>query len=447
VKGAKNMQKCFGAKIWVTVLGILFCGSSALAMDLNESIGVALQNNPTVLAAQKKAAAAGAKFNQAVSALFPSVNVTGNYDQSYTSPSTVQITVGGVTQTYQIGTDATASNAGFQAGLTQPLFVAALYPSYGLAKKAADLANEQYQQTCIDVSFNVTRTYFGVLRSIKMKQLMCESFAMTKSHREQVQSRLNAGMATKSDLLRSKVKEANANVYLIQATYAIDLAKDAFNNALGKNMKNPVDLKEVGFTGEVNNLPDFDTLLVTAYDNRPDWKAYLLLTGISEEQLKISQSEYFPSLVLNANLGNQLTQYPTFQSNVNSWKIAGVGSWSLFDSFGRENRVREAAENLSAQKANVEQIKNSIALEVNDAYLNLKSALDTVVATQQAVDSAEESMRVSTARYNSGMGTNVDVLDAQVDLIQARTNHLQALFDVEIAKAKINKAVGKMVFN
>jgi outer membrane protein TolC len=128
---------------------------------------------------------------------------------------------------------------------------------------------------------------------------------------------------------------------------------------------------------------------------------------------------------------------------VSSWRVAGVGSWMLFDSFGREFRVSEAKENLSAQKANVEQIKNNIALDVHTAYLNLKSALDIVVATKTAVDSAQESYNVSESLYNSGLGTNVDVLDAQVSLTQAWTDHLNALFNVEIAKANINKVVGK----
>ena len=204
-------------------------------------------------------------------------------------------------------------------------------------------------------------------------------------------------------------------------------------------------LKDEGFTGKADNLPSYDALLKTAFTNRPDWKMYLLLTGISEDQVALSKSDYLPSFILNANAGNQNTKYPSFQSDVNSWKIAGVGSWKLFDSFGRENRVTEANENLYAQQANIEQIKNNIALEVHDAYLKLKSALDVVGSTQQAVESAQESFKVADSRYNSGLGTNIEVIDAQVDLTKAWTDHLNALFDVEIFKAKINKAVGKKV--
>ncbi|OGC04966.1 hypothetical protein A2276_03320 [candidate division WOR-1 bacterium RIFOXYA12_FULL_43_27] len=430
------MKKCL-----VFLIVLMTFLSRAEAIDLKESIGVAIKTNPTVIAAEKKAAAAGARFNQAVSAFFPTVDVSGNYNKSHASPTTVQINNQNVT----IGTNDTATVTGVNAGLTQPLFVAALFPGYGIAQKGSDSAKEEYRQTIVDTYFNVTRTYFGVLLSQKMKELMSESLAMAASHRKQVQSMLNAGMSTKADFLRSKVREANASVDLIKSKYDIELSKDAFNNALGYDQTRPVELKDEGFSGIVKNLPEYDVLLKTAYANRPDWKIYLLANGISEEQLRLSQSEYLPSVVLNASSGSQLTKYPSFQSDVNSWKVAGSGSWTLFDSLGRENRVREASENLASQKASTDQVKNNIAMQVHDAFLNLKSALDTIGATKQAVDSAKESYNVATARYNAGMGTNTDVLDSQVDLTEAETNYLRALFDVEIAKAKINQAVGKAV--
>ncbi|MCX5749921.1 MAG: TolC family protein [Candidatus Saganbacteria bacterium] len=421
---------------------ILFM-AQANAMDLDESINFAIKTNPTVIASQKKAAAAGAKLNQAISAFFPAVNVNGNLNQAYSSPQTVQITTAGVTQNVTFGTDATATGSGLQAQLSQPVLVTALFPELGIAKKGADSATQQYQQTVIDTSFNVTQAYFGVLKSIKMEKLMSDSLDMATAHRKQVQSMMNAGLARRADFLQSKVMEADDNVSLIQSKYDIELSKDSFNNVLGNDMKQPVDVKDEGFTGKADGLQDYDTLLKAAYDNRPDWKMYQLATGISEDQVRLSQTDYLPSIVLSANSGNQLTQFPTFQSNVNSWKVMGSGSWNIFDSFARENRVKEAFENLAAQKANVDQFKNNIAMEVHGSYLNLKSALDIVIATKQAVDSAEESYQVSNSLYNSGLGTNVDVLDAQVSLTQAWTDHLNALFNVEIAKAKINKAVGK----
>ena len=188
--------------------------AGAYAMDLNDSINVAIKNNPTVIASQKKAAAAKAKLNQAVSTFFPTLGINGNLDGVYSQPATAQIAIGGVPQTIKFGVDQPATVAGVQATLSQQLFVSSLYPQFNIAQKGAESAKENYQQTLVDTSFNVTQTYFGVLKSIKMEKLMSDSLEMARSHLNQVQSKFNAGVVTKADLLKSKIREANAIVSL-----------------------------------------------------------------------------------------------------------------------------------------------------------------------------------------------------------------------------------------
>jgi outer membrane protein TolC len=297
----------------------------------------------------------------------------------------------------------------------------------------------------IDASYNVTQAYFGLLAAQKMARLAEESQQMALSHQKQVQAMLKAGVVTKADLLRTDVQVANSEVTLTQAKNGVELAKDALNNALGNDLENPVTVQEEGFTGKVASLPAYKELLNQAYANRPDWEQFQLSTAISEDTVKVYQAEYLPTVLLSASTGKTITEYPTFRSDVNSWRVTGAGSWTLFDGLGRENRIKEAAANLDAQRATEEQIRNGIALEVRDALLSLKATLDTIGSTQKAVDSAQESYHVSSTRYQSGVGTNLEVIDAQVALNQARVNNLQALFNVEIAKAKINKVVGKEV--
>jgi outer membrane protein len=429
----------------VSSLLLLVLAPTAFGLTLKDSIDTALKQNPAVVASQKKAAAAGAKYNQAVGAFFPTVKLDGNLGKSYTQPSTVQITTGGVTQNLTFGTDATMNSSGLTASLSQPLFVAALFPGYGIAKKGADLANQELRRTVINTSYNVTQSYFGVLAAEKMAKLSAESLQTAQSHARQVESMLNAGVVTKADLLRSEVQVANSEVALTLAKNGVDLAKDSFNNALGNDLETDVNLQETGFTGTAPNLPAYKELLAQAFANRPDWAQFLLSTGISEDTLRVYQAEYLPTVMLSASSGNSITEYPTFKSDVNSWRVTGAGSWTLFDGLGRENRIKEASANLDAQRANEEQVRNGIALEVRDAYLSLKSTLDTIGSTKKAVDSAQESYNVSSTRYQSGVGTNLEVIDAQVALNQAKVNNLQALFNVEIAKAKINKVVGKEV--
>ncbi|MFA5113809.1 MAG: TolC family protein [Candidatus Margulisiibacteriota bacterium] len=427
----------------------LALATAAPALTLSDSVSLALKQNPAVLASQKKAVAAGAKLNQAIGSFFPTVKIDGSLGRSYAQPSTVQITtpttMGVVTQNMTFGTDAVMTSKSLQGSLSQPLFVAALVPGYSIAKRGADLAQQDLRRTVIDTSYNVTQSYYGVLAAQKLAKLSEESLQMAQSHQQQVQSMLNAGVVTKADLLRTEVQVANSEVALTQAKNGVELAKDAFNNALGNDLEQPVAIKEEGFTGKIAGLPSYKDLLGQAYASRPDWQQFLLTTGISEDTLRLYQSEYLPTVLLSASTGNQISEYPAYKFDVNSWRVTGAGSWTLFDGLGRENRIREASANLDAQRSTEEQVRNGIALEVRDALLSLKATLDTIGSTQKAVDSAEESYKVSSTRYQSGVGTNLEVIDAQVALNQARVNNLQALFNVEIAKAKINKVIGKEV--
>lgn len=431
------------------LIALFFLTGAASALTLKESVNIALKNNPSVVASRKKADAADAKLGQAIGTFLPTVKIDGSYGKSYTQPSTVQFTTqtatGAVTQTLTFGTDAAMDSKSLQASLSQPLFVAALFPGYSIAKKNSDLAGEDLRKTVLDTSFNVTQAYFGVIKAEKMVKLAEESKEMAQSHYNQVKVMLSAGVVTQADLLRSEVQTANSEVVLTKALNGLELARDAFNNVLGKDLEQAVSLQEEGFAGTVPSLPEYKDMLAQSFSNRPDWKQYLLSVGMGEDNLRVAQTAYLPTAMLTATMGNRITEYPTYKSDVNSWAVTGAASWTLFDGLGIRNRIREATANLEAQKATEDQVRNGIALEVRDSYLNLKSAIETIGSVKKAVDSAEENYKVSNLRYSSGVGTNLEILDAQVALTQAKTNYLQALFDVEVARAKINKVVGKEV--
>jgi len=439
------MKNLLMKRILVAVGTIFLLADLAQAMTLKESIDQAIKTNPTVISYRKKMTAADARLNQAIGSFMPTVQVNGSYGKAYTSPSTVQITTGGVTQNFTFGTDATATNKALQGTFSQPIFVAGLFPGFKIAQKGAEIAKEDYNNIVVDMQFNVTQTYFNVLLAEKSLKLSADLLNMAKSHFDQVNAMLAAGTATKADLLRAEVQVANNEVALTKAKNGLDIAKDAFNNALGRDIETPVALTDVGFTGQLGSVPEYKQLLAMAFDNRPDWKQFVLTTQVGEENVRVAQAAMIPSVMLSGQTGNQGVSYPSYDNNTNAWSVTGAASWTLFNGLSNLNKVKEASANLDAQKANEEQVRNSIALEVRDSFLNLKSAFETIGSSRKAVESGKESYKVSDLRYTSGVGTNLEVIDAQVALNQASVNYLQALFDLEIAKAKLNKVVGKGV--
>ncbi|MFA6549403.1 MAG: TolC family protein [Candidatus Margulisiibacteriota bacterium] len=433
----------------VIMVAMVLLGVSSDALTLRESVNIAIKNHPSVLAAQKKVDAADAKVSQAVGALLPTLKLDGTYGKAYTQPSTVQFTTRtatmDVTQTLVFGTDAAQGNRSLTASLSQPVFVAALFPGYGIARKNADASRADLRKAVLDAAYNVAQAYYNVIKAQKMIDVAKESRQMADSHFKQINAMLAAGTASKADLLRTEVQVENYDLGLIKTHNALELARAYFNNALGVNLEEKVSLIESELTGTVAHVPTYKELLDIAFQYRPDWQAFLLGKGMSEDNLTLAKTAYLPTVMLSANAGNRINEYPSYKSDVNSWTVTGAASWTMFDGFGIQNRVREAAANLASQEQNEAQVRNNIALEVRDAYLNLTNALETIDLAKKTVESAQESYKVSSQRFLAGAGTNLEVLDAQVSFTQAKVNYLQALFDVEIARAKVDKVVGKEV--
>ena len=434
----------------ITLLFVLLIAGSSFGLTIQQSVDLALKQNPSVLASQKKVAAADAKLRQAVGTFAPTIKLDGNLGKTYSQPSifpvTVQTTAGAVTQNFILGVNDTADLKGASASFTQPIFVAALVPGLKIAQKNSEFVREDYRKTVLDTTYNVTKAYYGVLLAHKMYDLSVQSKAMANSHLGQIKALFTAGVSTKADLLRTEVQLANSEVAMTKAMNSLEIAKNTFNNAVGNDLGESVVLADIEIGASLSKVPSYDELSKAAFLNRPDWKQYVLLEQIGEENVALARTAYLPSVMASGNTSNQSTDYPSLKSTVNSWQVTGAATWTLFDGFGIQNKISEASANLEAQKAGEEATRNGIMLDVRNAYFNLKSALETIGSNKKAVESAQENYKVSDLRYNSGVGTNLEVIDAQVALTSAQINYAQANFDLELAKAKINNVVGSNFF-
>ncbi|MFA6432006.1 MAG: TolC family protein [Candidatus Margulisiibacteriota bacterium] len=434
----------------ITLFFVLLLFGSSFGLTVQESIDLALKQNPTVLANKKKVDAADAKFRQAVGTFAPTIKIDGNLGRNYSQPAifpiTVTTTAGSTSQNFIMGVDESADLKGLFASFTQPLFVAGLFPGLKIAQKNADIVREDYRKTVLDTTFNTTKAYYGVLLAKKMYDLSVQSKEMARSHLNQIKALFSAGVSTKADLLRTEVLLANSEVAQTKAMNSFEIAQNTFNNAVGNDLGEKVSVEDIVINTKIPSFPTYDELLNIAFLNRPDWKQFVLSEQMGEENLALARTAYLPSVVLSGKTGNQSTNYSIIKSTVSSWQVAGAASWTLFDGFGIQNKINEAAANLEAQKAGEEATKNAIKLDVRNTYFSLKSALDTIDSNKKAVESAQENYKVSDLRYNSGVGTNLEVMDAQVALTSAQINYAQAIFDLEIAKAKINNVVGAKYF-
>lgn len=416
-------------------------------LTLEKSIQIALEQSPVMLKVKAEIEAAEGMAGQAVADFLPQLSVKGSLGKYYSEPMTVQISMTGVTSDFAFGTDEQADTTSYSASLTQPLFKGGkLWKSLAMATKGLDATKEELRKIALEVRFNVIKSYYGVLKAKRFVELSEQSVNMAESHLDRVNSLFKVGMSTRADILRGEVQMAQAEIGLTKAKQAREIAKNHFNNTLGRDLDAPVELLEVEYDFREIPVYDYKDLLKVAYEDRPDWKQYVLAKKVSEDEVGMAYSGLWPRISLVGNYDVGSTKYSTYQSDTKTWTALLSGTWDIFDGTATWFKIKESKAKLEAQKANEISVKRAIALEVKDANFAVQSSKENVEGAQKAQELAEENFDIAELRYDSGVGTNLEVIDAQVALTQVRIDHLRAQHDLQVAKARINKIVGRKIY-
>ena len=423
------MQKRKGWKTVMTAMLVsgLLCGQTAWAADvdltLQEAIEKALATNPTgqmALADQKKAEGA---LRQARAGRMPVLNYThtdnrrgGNYSSSYTEnlyENTVTMTV--------------------------PLYTGGqLEGSIDQAKVGVHSANLSVEQAWQQMKLDATTGYYDVLQASNMVQVDKESVERLEAHLKNVQAQFNVGTVAKSDVLRSEVELANAKQTLIKADNTYEVSVSSLNNVIGLPLDTKITLKEeLAYQKYEQSMID---CIDYALKNRPDvLQAKDSLTS-TVKGVQIAQSGKKPTVALSSLYDFYDDAFPG--DNNSNWRVYVTTNWNVFDSGLTDAKISQAKASVEKAQEQLRKTRDAAHLEVRQAYLNMQEAEKRFDTTKVAVLQAEEDYKIAQVRYSAGVGTNLDVMDSQVALTQAKTNYIQALYDYNTSKAKLEKAMG-----
>lgn len=404
------------------VLQILPVAASPIELSLDDSIALALKNNPTIKMAEADQAAAAGKIGEAKSAKGPTLDFS-HADTEYSTDVSVK----------------TTPKYTNSVSLSLPLYTGGklegLISQAQLGLKVADLGYEQSKQ---QVKLDATTAYYNVLQARNMLKLSEESRDRLKAHLVNVQAQFDVGTVAKVDVLRSEVELANAEQALIKARNAYDLALASLNNVIGLSLDTEIHVKD-----ELKYTPFKQTLeecINFAMENRPEIGQVDANVDIAKQGIKVAKSGHLPTVAVSGSKSWYDNDFPGFEND--SWKVSLVTKLNVFDSKLTDSKIKQADATLDKAQEKARQTKDSVQLDVRQAYLNVRESEKRIHTTEVAVSKAEEDFKIAQVRYSSGVGTNIDVLDAQVALTQAKTNYIQALYDYNTSLAKLNKAMG-----
>jgi outer membrane protein len=298
-------------------------------------------------------------------------------------------------------------------------------------------------QEKLDLVLRVKQAYFDILgadKAVEVAQTTVESLTQTV---KVARSFFEVGMIPVNDVLKAEVELANAQQSLVRAKNAAQTTRATFNTVLVRPVNDPVEVEDIlVFKPEVGN---YDAYVRIALENRPEIK--LLDVGLlqADQQIRLAKSKYYPEIGVTYTYLKQgdtasLSGSPFVDAN--SWEVLAVANWTFFE-WGKTYYTVKEKESLKRQILQTKSdVEDGIRLQVKQAMLDLDSSASNIPVTRKGIESGEENLRVNAERYKAQVSTITDLLDAQTLLARARLDYYRALYDHNLAKAKLDRALG-----
>lgn len=307
-----------------------------------------------------------------------------------------------------------------------------------LGLSGADLTLERTKQTVRNL---VTKDYYNILKCQSQVEVYQESVNNLQAHLDNVNSQVRAGTMAEKDILSSEVSLARGKQYLVTAKNDYRVAIATFNN-------------DVGLPTETDTKPQ-EKLTYETYDkelasceeyailNRPDLlqKEYALRQN--KASMEAAKAGYRPQV--NAAVTRSIAGDSPFKNNVDNsdaWKIGVNADWNIFDNQITEADVNQKKAAVHRSEAELKDQLSKVKLEVRTAYLNLRAAEENIKTMREALAQAQEDYRIETVRYNAGVGTNLEIMDAQDKLVSAKGDYITALYNYNVSRASLDAAMG-----
>ncbi|MCX7970326.1 MAG: TolC family protein [Negativicutes bacterium] len=421
-----------GVISWLLVAGGVV--TAEMQMTLQDAINIALQNNLNIAVAYSQKDQAAAQLDYARALQGPTlswqnqsqVNENSTYRPNpYTAPLN--------TQNQNYSNTFSLSYTIADAGLTSGKVGAA---DYNLKLQAAKVDSSRE-----NIRFNTAYYFYSVLAASQLVKVDQEAVQRSQEHLKNVQAQFAVGTVAKSDVLRTEVELANNQQTLIRDQNRYKLAVANLINVLNLPLNTEIKLddSELRYTRVGISL---DAATDYGMKNRPEITQAAMQVGVAEQTLQQARAGQGITLQFQAQEVMSDGTFPGFSSGDSNASAAVVASFDIFDNGQTSSQVAAAEKGLAAARQQLDLQKLQTALDVKQAYLSMRDAEERIAATKVAVAQAEEDYKIAVVRYEAGVGTNLDVLDAHKSLTQAQTDYLSALYDYDTQLAALVKAMG-----
>ena len=418
-------------------------------ISLQEAVDYALVHNQNILNAQLDVVSAEAFVKENIATGLPQIN--GNIDlaDNFELPTSflpAEFFPGGTPGEklpVQFGTKY-SGNAVIDAN--QMLFDGVFFVGLEAARTFQKLSTKEHVKTKIDVIEAVTKAYYNVLVSKLTLELVEKNYGRLDTLLNETKAMYESGFAERIDVSRVQVQYNNINVNKNNSGKMLAISESLLKFQMGMPIENQITL-----TDELS-LEMFDDVAQEAftYDQRVEYSILQTRERLALLDIKRTKVDYLPKLDLYANIGAVAgTGSGASLFNLgNEWfwfGIVGVRmTIPIFDGLQKHRSVQQKEAKLNQVRNSYEFLKNSIDLEIQQTRVTYSNSVDFMNVQLENVKISEEVYNVTKIKYQQGVGSNIEVINADADYKEAQTNFFTALYSALLSKVDYDKALGKL---
>lgn len=414
-----------GLLLWSGPVYAATDGFAGKTLTLEECVAVGLQTNPAVEISEQNRLAAREKVAEAKGGYYPTFKASTAY--TYTTPADEKMGV---------------SPDSFDARLAirQPLYDGGATVNQ-VAGARQNIAAQDYEvaRTRQEIVLAVKSAFYEVLKRRDLLDVAKSSLGSAEKHLEQARALHAEGISPRADVIKVEVQVSSAALEVIRAENAVLQARANLAAAMGLPAATDFAVTPAGTLTPLPILPPLAESLALAQAGRPELRGIMARIEAARTSVRQSESGFYPSLSLDAAIGQQESSYPPEDKK---WSVGLTLGIPVFERLTTRSKKNQAVAALNALKAGELQTLRAVELEVQQAWLALKEARERLALTGKAREQAEEDLRVSEGRYQEGVGNILEVIDAQNALAQAKTNDVAANYDIAHARARLDRATG-----
>ncbi|MCS7180601.1 MAG: TolC family protein [bacterium] len=420
--------------IFLFFIFILFSGFAEEKLNLRECIRIAIENNLKLKAVQNKIEVAYYQKEIAQKYKLPTLSTSFNY-------------------TYLGDNEGVIFNGFPPMKFTEDnIFVLKFtinYPLYtgGKIEKSYQIAKENYEKSKIDFEneianliFDVEKAYYNILKIKKFLETGLKYKENLEKHLSDAKKLFNEGLVTKLDILKTEVALKNAETRIIETENYLKIAKSNLNFILNRPLEYEFEIEDI--LEKLEEKKDYNWWKETALRERGEIKSMEKLISIYRKNIDIEKSNLYPQIFIFLNYNIEKGSQTSISNWDTNWNAGFLFSFNIWDWGQTKDKIKKAEKEKEEIEKQFDLIKNSIEIEVKNAYLNFLSAESKIEENKKQIELAEENLRIANLLYNQGLATNTDVIDAITMLTEAKNNYYSFLYEYKMSYIQLLKASG-----